>query len=104
MPVYVLGPDDPNNLGKISTNLCPYFSSSMATVQVQSVNTMANILILDDDDYIEFGISKSNPEHLTDYKKTMREGNVLTFVPKAPFAWNKKERKDIGIHICLAHM
>jgi hypothetical protein len=53
MPVYVLGPDDLNNLGKISTNLCPYFSSKLATVQVQSVNTIANIEILNEDDYID---------------------------------------------------
>jgi hypothetical protein len=56
MPVYVIGSDDPKNLGKISTNLCPYFSTTLATVQVQSINTVANIEILNDDDYIDFEV------------------------------------------------
>jgi hypothetical protein len=53
-PVYVIGSTDADNLGHIHTNLCPYFGNQNATVTVQSVSTVANIEVLNDEDYVEF--------------------------------------------------
>jgi hypothetical protein len=56
MPVYVIGSTDPDDLGHIQTNLCPYFGRENATVTLQSVSTVANLEILNDTDYIIFQV------------------------------------------------
>jgi hypothetical protein len=59
MPSYIICSNDRDDLGHIhGLNLCPYFPTTSATIQVQSLNTQANFQILTDKDSIEF---------LTDY-------------------------------------
>jgi hypothetical protein len=55
MPSYIICSTDKEDLGYIhGLNLCPYFPTTYATIQVQSLNTQANFQILTDNDYIEF--------------------------------------------------
>jgi hypothetical protein len=54
MPIYVIESTDPKNLGHIRIHLCPYFGRGNATITIQSVSTVANIEILNEDDYILF--------------------------------------------------
>jgi hypothetical protein len=60
MTVYVIGPTDPDDLGRININLCPYFHAPLATMHVQSVNSVANIEVLNSEDYIDF--SRKHPD------------------------------------------
>jgi hypothetical protein len=58
MPVYIICSTDKEDLGYIhGLNLCPYFPTTSATIQVQSINTQANFQILTEADHIDFEIS-----------------------------------------------
>jgi hypothetical protein len=97
MPVYVLGPDDPNNLGKISTNLCPYFSSKLVSVQVQSVNTIANIQILDETDYIEIAaFSTIDPVAKMTFTRDLMGYNTIYFKSDDMYTWINEDRLQNG--------
>jgi hypothetical protein len=55
MPSYIICSNDKENLGFInSINLCPYFSTTYATIQLANLSTIANIQVLHEDDYVEF--------------------------------------------------
>jgi hypothetical protein len=60
MPNYIICSNDRNDLGYIhSLNLCPWFSTTYATIQVQTLNTQANFQILTTEDFIEFFTAES---------------------------------------------
>jgi hypothetical protein len=54
MPAYIICSTDPDNLSHIKVNLAPFYFQPLANVQVQSVNTIANIEILNADDWLDF--------------------------------------------------
>jgi hypothetical protein len=63
MPVYIICSTDRSDLGYIrGLNLCPYFSTTSSTIQVQSLNTQANFQILTVEDYIDFDIIEEEGE------------------------------------------
>jgi hypothetical protein len=59
MAQYIIQSSDPDNYGTIdSINLEPWFPTTHATIQVTSINTLANFQILTDDDYIAFNFGE----------------------------------------------
>jgi hypothetical protein len=79
--MYVLGSTDPDNLGHIKMNLCPFFGQGNAKVTVQSVSTVANMEILNEKDYIEFDL----PTPLkTQFEVVLHDVNGLEFGTEWP--------------------
>jgi hypothetical protein len=60
MPNYIICSNNKDDLGSIKDiNLCPYFSTTYATIQLSNLSTIANIQILNEDDYVEFRVPQT---------------------------------------------
>jgi hypothetical protein len=58
MPTYIICSSDPETYSKIEhVNLMPSISNVESTLQVSTINTLANIQILDETDWIDFTLN-----------------------------------------------